>query len=169
MRKFKLEAFEKEFPFLRELLEEKSPQEINSIKIKRADENLLARIPQEYYWDGSCGVTSQWDCVSFVLEDGKILRNAVLCEGEKGSNYAHSQTSSWEGETVLEALSRLNDPNDVKYIIWEDRDLHNWQGSEVVDYYEIIICKPPKGVKYSDLIARAREKALAEVRAETNF
>jgi hypothetical protein len=169
MNKFKFEAYKKEFPFLQGILGECTALGVDSIAVKRADENLLARIPEETRWDGSLGESYSWDKVHFVLNDGTIKENAVATGGESGSNYAHSETRRWEGETVLEALSRLDNPDDVKYIVWESRDYSAWSGQETIDRYDVTIYKPPKGVKFSDLIRQAAEKALAGVRAEADF
>lgn len=166
MNYFKFQAFLKEFPFLRELGVDEN---VDSIKIRRADENLLAQIPSSYYWDGSMGVTDTKDTISFVLEDGNIIEDVVRQAGEWGSNYAHSQRKEWEGESVLEALSRLDNPDRVVYIVWVHKHLHDWVGSERESTFEVTIYKTPKGVKYSDLIRKAEEQALREVRAEADF
>jgi len=166
MNKFKLEGFFKEFPFLREL---DGVGNADSITVKRADENLLACIPSQYYWDGSMGRTDSKESVHFVMADGSILQDAVSQAGEWGSNYAYSQRKTWEGESVLESLSRLDDPDRVVYIVWVYKHLHDWEGSDYESDLKVTIYKTPKGVKYSDLIRKAEEQALREVRAEADF
>lgn len=136
MNRFKLEAFKQEFPFLNEILE----GEPTDIKIKRADENLLKATPEEYYWDGSKGYTRSKESVHFVLEDGTILKDIVEPSYESGSNYAHSQTRRHEGETILEAIYRLQRgnnlvPDAIRYIVWIKDHVSDWDGSEYEDYY----------------------------------
>lgn len=168
MNKFKFEAYLQEFPFLREILGDQTAGSVSSLAVKRADENLLARTPEERSWNGSLGATDNWERVTFVLPD-RVLKGAVAPAGESGSNYAHSTARRWKGETVLEALSRLENPDDVQYIVWEDRDYSDWSGSDLVDNYSVVVYKPPKGVTFGELITKARAQALAEVRAEADF
>lgn len=169
MNRFKLEAFKKEFPFLKDILQDKP----NRIFIKRADHNLLKSVPEYYYFDGSMGETKIKETVSFVLK-GKILQNVVQTSYERGSNYAHSQTISEEGESVLEAIYRMqlegkHNPNDIKYIVWEREYLSDWSGSEYEDNYTICIYKPPRKITYADIIKETEEKALLEVQIEADF
>ncbi|MCM8900633.1 hypothetical protein KVG29_05240 [Caldicoprobacter algeriensis] len=168
MNRFKLEAFKQEFPFLNEILE----GEPTDIKIKRADENLLKATPEEYYWDGSKGYTKTKEAVYFILKDGTILQDAVKPSYESGSNYAHSQHRYDEGETVLEAIYRLQQQfsaDDIQYIVWVRDHLSDWDGSEYEDYYYVTIYKTPKGTSYSDIIHKAEQEALQQVKAEADF
>ena len=169
MNRFKLEAFKKEFPFLQGILQ----GEPNRIFIKRADHNLLKSVPEYYYFDGSMGETKIKETVSFVTK-GKILRNVVQTSYERGSNYANSQTISEEGESVLEAIYRMQleeelDPNEIQYIVWEREYLSNWSGSEYEDNYTVYIYKPPKETTYVDIIKETEEKALLEVQIDASF
>jgi len=174
MERIKFNAYLEEFPFLREIfrtnaVDGKSALEVDRISIRRADENLLLRVPKEHFHDGSLGKSRDWERVTFVMQNGSILHDYVKRGGCESSNYAHSQTWEWEGERVIDALSRLFNPDDVSYIVWESRCYSDWEGSEHIDSYEVTIYKTPKGVKYSDLIEKARAQALAEVRAEADF
>ena len=169
MNKFKFDVYVIEFPFLRKIIGGKNALDITSIAVKRADENLLNRTPKVTYHDGGMGETNCWEKVHFVLFDGSLLPEQVAPSGSRSSNYAYSQSEEWEGESVLEALSYLENPDDVQYIIWETKDYSNWSGSETVDDYHVVIYKPLKGVSFGELIEKARAKALAEVRAEADF
>lgn len=169
MNRFKLEAFKKEFPFLKDILQ----GEPNRIFIKRADHNLLKSVPEYYYFDGSMGETKIKETVSFVLK-GKILQNVVQTSYERGSNYANSQHITEEGESILEAIYRMQleeelDPDEIQYIVWEREYLSDWQGSEYEDNYTVYIYKPPRKVTYIDIIRESEEKALLEVQIEANF
>ena len=54
------------------------------------------------------GETKIKETVSFVLKKEKVLKNVVQTSYERGvPNYAHSQTISEEGESVLEAIYRM--------------------------------------------------------------
>lgn len=169
MNKFKLEAFFQEFPFIKEVIGEKNHTKIDFIRVARIDENFLNSIPGEYYWDGSAGETSNWERIAFVMKDGTVHQDCVKTKGVAGSNYAHEGTREWEGETVLEAISSLENPDDVQYIVWEERILSDWQGQDSTRTYGITIYKAPKNKSLSEILERARKKAMAEVMAESNF
>ena len=169
MNKFKLDVLKREFPFLKEILSDKKHTEINFIRIARADEEMLKSIPEEYYWDGSAGETSNWDRISFVLKNGTVQMNCVRTKGVAGSNYAHEGTREWEGETVLEALSEIENPDDIQYIVWEKKIFSDWRGQDRTRTYEVTIYKTPKNESLSDILERAKKKAMMEVMAETNF
>lgn len=151
------------------LFETVPPHRIDFIRVRRADENLLTFCPSEYYWDGSLVEQERWQKVHFVLQDGTIIFDAVLKDGHSGSNYSGVEEKRWEGESILEALSKLDDPDSVAYIAIENYDYSWSRGDEERREYHIEIYKPPKGVKYSDLIEKAREKARAEVKTEADF
>ncbi len=165
MNKFKLEAYMKEFPFLQDLIGNEIP---DSVRIKRADENLLRFVPRYHFHDGSMGQTEVDEIVHFVLADGTVIAEAVRQSGHTSSNYAHSQTIEWEGETVLEAIDRHGVADQLQYIVQDIFDLDDWEGQ----YHrsrEIIIYKTPKGTSFGEEIKKARAQALAEVRAEADF
>ena len=174
MERIKFNAYLEEFPFLREIfrtnaVDGKSALEVDRISIRRADENLLLRVPKEHFHDGSLGKSRDWERVTFVMQNGSILHDYVKRGGCESSNYAHSQTWEWEGERVIDALSRLFNPDDVSYIVWELRDYDNWEGGEITDIYKVSVYKPPKRDSFGAILARAREQALVEVRAEADF
>jgi len=166
MNRFKLKAFKKEFPFLHDLIGDKIP---DSVRIKRADENLLRVTPQYYYHDGSMGRTEVDEIVHFVLADGTIIVDAVLQSGHNSSNYAHSQSRNWEGETVLGAIDRQNISNKLQFIVVESYYLDDWEGSEYEKEHSFCIYKAPKNTTFGAEIKKARAKALAEVRAKADF
>jgi len=168
MNKFKYEAYLTEFPFLREILGGRCHLDCEFIRVARADENLLLRKPNRHVAVGSMVDIDDRDDVHFVLVDGTIIKDAVAQEYEYYSNYAHDESYNKKGETILEALAGLDNPDAVKYIIVDE------SGYEVIDHcstklFNITIYKAPKGGKISDYIEKARAQALAEVKAEANF
>lgn len=166
MNRFKYQAYVQEFPFLQDIIGDEIP---DSVRVKRADENLLKVIPKYYYHNGSMGVSKLSEEVHFVLQDGSILHDAVKRSGHTSSNYAHSQTKEWEGETVLEAIDRHGVADQLQYIVQDVFDLDDWEGQEYHRSWEIFIYKPPKGTSFREEIEKARAQALAEVRAEADF
>jgi len=166
MNRFKLHAYCKEFPFLQDLIEDEIP---DTVRVKRADENLMKVAPQYYYHDGSLGVTEMDERIHFVLADGSIIHDAVEQSGHTFSSYAHSQKCFWDGETVLEAIDRHGVAENLAFIVVEKYYLDDWSGGEYKREYTLTIYKTPKGTSFGAEIEKAQEKALAEVRAEADF
>ncbi len=166
MNRFKLQAYQKEFPFLQNLIGNEIP---DSVRIKRADENLLKVIPRYSCHDGSMGITEISEKVHFIIKDGSILHDAVNQSGHTSSNYAHSQSRSWEGETVLEAIDRHGVAESLAFIVVEEYYLDDWSGQEYTKEYAFTVYKTPKNTTFGAEIEKARAQALAEVRAEADF
>lgn len=166
MNRFKLQAYQKEFPFLQDIIGDEIP---DSVRIKRADENLLKVVPQYYYHNGSLGVTEMDEKVHFVLADGSIIHDAVKQAGHTSSNYAHTQTKEWEGETVLEAIDRHDVAKSLAFIIVEYYYIDDWSGGEYKREYTLTIYKTPKNTTFGAEIEKARAQALTEVRVEADF
>ncbi len=166
MNRFKLQAYMKEFPFLQDIIGDEIP---DSVRIKRADENLLKVVPQYSYHDGSMGITELSEKVHFVLQDGSILHDAVEQNGHTSSNYAHSQDQYWDGETVLEAIDRYGVADKLQYIVVEYYYFDDWSGQEYEKEHSFTIYKTPKDTTFGAEVKKARAYALAEVRAEADF
>jgi len=173
MNRFKKQAFFKEFPFLGSLkgfdTETLSGEELDSLKVSRFDEETLERVPSSYYWDGSLGVTDNWQRVDLVLKDGSVIHDAVQTQGKSGSNYAYTQTQTWEGETILEAIDRHGVADSLAYVVLLAHELNDWEGSRYVHSHKVTVFKPARGVSVNALIDAARSRALREVQAECNF
>jgi len=175
MNRFKYDALKDEFPFLAQTAmsteegSKRDPKNCDGISIKRISQELLDKTPQEHNWDGSLVGINKWVRVDFVLEDGSIIKDAVKARGSSGSNYAHSETHSWEGETVLEAIYCRHAITLVKFIVWTEG------GYNVVEHYSqrdwhSTIYKPAKGSDFlRKAVINARRRALDEVKAEANF
>lgn len=166
MNRFKYQAYVQEFPFLQDLVGDDIP---DSVRIKRADENLLKVIPEYYCYDGSMGITEMDEKVHFILNDGTFIKDAVKQKGHTSSNYAHTQEQFWEGETVLEAIDRHGVADKLQYIVIEKYYLDNWSGGEYIKKYTYTVYKTPKNTTFGAEIEKARAQALAEVRAEADF
>lgn len=164
MNKFKFEAYLQEFPFLRELYNG-NHLGVDDIRVKRADENLLARVPTNSGYASAAGKRELNQSVTFVLADGTIIKDVVT------QTYDWSWGSGeWEkhtGESILEALSRVENPDDVKFIVWVETNYENFDA--VVDEMSITVYKTPKGTTFGELIEKARTEALKQVRAEADF
>ena len=166
MNRFKLQAYMQEFPFLQDLVGDEIP---DSVRVKRADENLLKVIPRYSCHDGSMGITELDKKVHFILQDGTIIKNAVEQSGHTSSNYAHSQERSWDGETVLEAIDRHGVAESLAFIVIEHYYLNDWEGCQYEKEHKFTVYKTPKGTSFGAEIEKARAQALAEVRAEADF
>ena len=166
MNRFKYQAYVKEFPFLQDIIGDKIP---DSIRVKRADENLLKVVPEYCRYDGSMGTTEMDEKVHFILNDGTFIKDAVKQKGHTSSNYAHTQEQFWEGETVLEAIDRHGVVESLAFIVVEKYYLDDWSGQEYTKEYSFTIYKTPKGTTFGEEIEKARAQSLAEVRAEADF
>lgn len=155
MNRFKLYAYQKEFPFLQNLIGDEIP---DSIRVKRADENLLKVVPHYYCHDGSLGITEMDERVHFVLIDGSIIHDAVEQSGHTSSNYAHTQTKEWEGETALEAIDRHGVAENLAFIVIEYYYLDDWSGGEYKKEYNFTIYKTPKNTTFGAEIEKARAR-----------
>jgi hypothetical protein len=166
MNRFKYQAYLQEFPFLQDLIGDEIP---DSVRVKRADENLLKVVPEYYCHDGSLGITELDEKVHFILSDGSIILDAVKQSGRSSSNYAHSQTGEWEGETVLEAINRHGVAESLAFIVVEKYHLDDWSGQEYTKEHTFTVYKTPKNTIFGAEIEKAMAQALAEVRAEADF
>lgn len=166
MNRFKFLAYLQEFPFLQNLIGDFVP---DSIRIKRADENLLKFIPTYSLHVGSMGKTKNMDRVHFILQDGTIIEDAVLHREDFSSNYAGDSPYSMDGETVLEAIDRHGVSENLAFIVIEKYYLDDWSGQEYKKEHNVTVYKTPKNTTFGAEIQKARAQALAEVRVEADF
>jgi len=166
MNRFKLQAYKQEFPFLGEIIGDEIP---DSVRVKRADENLLKIIPTYSLHVGSLGKTKNMDRVHFILQDGTIIEDAVLHREDFSSNYAGDSPYSMDGETVLEAIDRHGVADKIQFIVVESYYLDDWEGHEYTEDYNFTVYKTPKNTTFGAEIQKARAQALAEVRVEADF
>ena len=166
MNRFKLQAYKQEFPFLGEIIGNEIP---DSVRIKRADENLLKFIPTYSLHVGSMGKTKGWEKIHFVLKDSTIIDDAVLHRVDFSSNYAGDSPYSTDGEAVLEAIDRHGVSENLAFIVVEYYYIDDWSGHECTEEYSFSIYKTPKNTTFGAEIKKARAQALAEVRVEADF
>lgn len=169
MNRFRLEAFLSEFPVLQKFAEQEEIdlEEARDIKVSRLDEVFLSSRPFIRRVTGSLVDIYSGNRVFLVTQGEEFLE----VEGDYSfrSNYAHQDPYDKEGHTVLEGIDEVGVENlnpDLPIIELE-------VGLETVDHhsrgFRIILWKPSKRVNLADLIRSAKEKALAEVKAEAEF
>ena len=180
MNRFKLNALKQEFSFLKDTAllrrdgSERESDSLDGIVIKRITKDLLNHTPREHFWDGSLVGIEEWERVDFVLNDYNnpqnhiIVRDAVKCSGDSGSNYAHQGHYEWDGETILEAIDRLGMADTLLYIVISEG------GYNIVEHHSqsnwrTTIYKPAKDFNIRDAISDARIAAFKEVSAEAAF
>ncbi len=174
MNRFKYQAFLTEFPTLGEILHDwknndvRPAHDCTSIIVQRITPKLLSATPEFNSHVGSLVDIARREAVSFVLADGKVLYDCVRTQGTHGSNYAHEDTYSQEGETILEAIHRLQVASQLTLIVIVK------SGFTVVDHcstndFDVTIYKPAKEVNIQSIIHEAEQAAIQQVRAEANF
>jgi hypothetical protein len=166
VNRFKLQAYCKEFPFFGEIIGDEIP---DSVRIKRADENLLKFIPTYSLHLGSMGRTEMNERIYFVLHDGEVLHDVVVRSEEYSSNYSGDTPYSSDGETVLESIDRHGVAETLQYIVVESYYLDDWESQEYTEEHNVTIYKTPKNTTFGAEIQKARAQALAEVRVEADF
>lgn len=163
MKTFKNEAFLKEFPFIEGLIDNST-----DITVSRVDKDLLKKSFQNRSWDGSLGNDYDNYTVLFFSKDGKQLGSPSIGE-YSGSNYSHSQTVDKDGESIIEAIYRLNIQNELHYIVVCNEGKSDWEGSEYREWDKLTIYKPPKNFTINNFIKELQQEAQREVLKETDF
>jgi hypothetical protein len=166
MNSFKYQAYLQEFPFLQDLIGDEIP---DSVRVKRADENLLKFIPTNSLHVGSLGRTEVNEKIHLILSNGKVLYNTVVRREEYNSNYSGDTHYFEGGETVLEAIDRHGVAESLAFIVVEYYYLDDWEGKEYTKEYTFTVYKTPKDTTFGAEIKKARACALAEVRVEADF
>jgi hypothetical protein len=167
MNRFKFNAFVEEFPFLSELIPD-SPIDCDSIKIKRATKELMGHKPYYRGATGSLVGINDDEDVSFILNDGTIIEDAVQSELSVTHNEAHRDNEYKDGETVLEAIDRHSVTDTLKYIVSHEYG-YNIESHYSQPNFRVTIFKPSREFNWVTLIVAAQRKALEEVQAEANF
>lgn len=143
--------------------------DFNSILVKRIDESLFNFIPVSNDWDGSMGNSFSYHIIFADFGQG-FERLDVKPEGESGSNYAHSTTETYEGETITEYFIRTEELRTPKIILVFYRSKSSWGQSGDHNTLDLIIYKKAKDDNFVlNQITKAIEKVAAEVVAETLF
>lgn len=105
-------------------------QDLKTIQVKRIDPELFDFIPRENDWDGSMGCS--FDYHTIFADFGKGYEKLdVKPSGQSGSNYAHSTSSEYEGETIFEYFIRNAELRTPRTILLFYRSKSDWgQGSD---------------------------------------
>ena len=162
----------KEFPSLKEIVERDLEDSVQTswmksyFNVRRIDKNLLTKVPTEFYWTGSMVQIEEWEKVHFVLGD-KVEYFAVQPAGESGSNYAYSSHDCWSGESIVNALDRLNIKT-LPFIVVTTRSYDSVEGQEEINEYKVTVYKAREDTPalIKKLIARERFRAMVKVERE---
>jgi len=169
VNRFKFRAFLQEFPFLKEIIGEDYDRLASyysdgfNIVVRRLTKDYLLSVLRDDYYSSSLGTRAIWHRLYAVLPEQVI----PLHYRGKGRHQTQPHPESWtEGETVLEAVSRVETPDAIRYLVdvfTYDDDFDAYRRREVVVY------KHEKGVSFSQRIEEAQADAHREVRAESSF
>ncbi len=176
MNRFRAQALVKEFPVLKEVVENqvgKSEKEdvlnyfveAKNVTIGRIGKELLLSIPYNKEITGSIVGIDEGRSIWLVFRDADSYRfSQVKTKHDYSSNYAYQDSYSTEGETVIEAIDREGIPDYIYAIDY---------GIETINHYsqgfEITLYKPAKDIAISQLILQLRKQAREEIEAEGNF
>jgi len=170
MKRFRNQAFYKEFPFLSKWKEEEHEPLIfeAEISIKRLDNEILRETIDEEFRDGS--LVDYENCVRIigVLDDNSFVED-YNCGYYYESNYAHQEPRECPGETIAEWIDRMGVAERLCYII-----IHRYGHDYVSDSREerwnyLTIYKPPKGTTIQEIIDKFKEKEAKKVQREISF
>jgi hypothetical protein len=157
INRFLKKKLEREFPFLKEFNLENGVE----LKIQKARTEWLFKLtPNSYRHVGSLGETNEGLSVSFVLADGSLLRDSVKEDWTEKSNYAHEGERNGYGETVAEAISRLD--IDPIFVIIEQFKSSHWSGMDAVDDRSITVYKAVDSKSILSAANKAADRMLKE-------
>lgn len=138
-----------------------------NISISRLSREVLETVPVDEHWDGELGSSGDSTRYWIAGEDGYPVALEVRGEGEHGSNYAHSSSRHFTGESVINALCRafVGGTPPTKFILasWQEA-WSSWDGSQQWQTSEIIIYLPQ--VDVASVLAEAEAKADLAIEAE---
>lgn len=113
------------------------------VRVRKINNELLQITPSEYYWNGSLGISDRGTEVLIITD--KVIK--VGCKGISGSNSADIPRCEWDGETVLECISKNGiNPIEILAIFVSEWEIDDWAGQEYVEFFKASIYFPPKNV-----------------------
>ncbi len=146
-------SFFKEFPFLKKYIE------VNLLgekpRVERVDLELLDSYPYTAKWymkyESSVSVGSE----RFFLFDSEG-RNLGKVEQKDFKKFYFFKTGNISGETVYQALQRLENPEKVKYIVGikDFLDPDKWKDTIIKTY--MIVYKTPAGIPFSQWLSQIK-------------
>lgn len=150
---------------------------IEEVVVRKVDETFLRSVPETYSWDGSVVSINRGSSIQFItrqdheLSSGPIygFSDPVQGSGTSGSNYAHSETSEWDGESVAHAIDRLGlRPEQIVAV------LEHQYGIRTIEHYSegqrLVIWKAGKADQtIKAVIDRLYSEAADQVAAEADL
>ena len=167
-KKILLEEFNIELPklFSRDTEQNTSSySDLDSIQVKRMDENLFNFIPVDNDWYGSMGDSYEHHCIFADFGQG-YERIDVKPSVHSGSNYAHTTEINEDGETICECFIRNSELRTPKTILLFHSTGSNWGQSTDGKFWGLTIHKAPKNAFVINTITKAIEKVATEVAKE---
>lgn len=159
----KYNAFCKEFPFLHHVALDGV---CDSIKVKRMTPDFLNSTPRIDGGTGSLVSIEDGEYITIVTPSG-VQVNAVKQSESWIHNEAYTDNESWQGESILDALYRLQ-AEDCTFIVKVSGG-YNINDHCSRDNWQATIYKPAKDITIGELIAQAVARAEAQVKAEAAF
>lgn len=163
MDRFQIEAVLREFPFLGPLVKSESVEEI---KVSRISPELLDFTPKHRGATGICVNIDEREMVYLLDAQG-----AFVLEVKSEVNIRHNEANdrnepleSREGETVGEALLRIEDPDTVVWAIKIHKG-HHIEEHRSVGGYTVTVYKAPRGFTLKGWIEEQLQRARAGVKA----
>lgn len=168
---FKIRAFFRQFPFLSAIEFGGSNHRridigrVEEVHVNRIDKDFLGVVPQYDGATGSCVDIDDSERILLLDQDGNVLVEARQ-QDHIHHNEAHTDNEYRAGESVGEALLRIDNPDAVMFAVrihtgYEIRDHYSVGG------YSVTLYKAPKGFSLGgwveEQLRRASEQILATV------
>lgn len=152
-------AFQKEFPFLKQL----DLTTCDRLTVKQADIEMLEQIPTCFSVLSNTVSINEGDRV--ILFDAKgnelgtVEQDSYLIDHRNRGN-----ETVFYGESVLDAIYRLKVHNSVAYILWIEYG-HEHYNHKSTDKWHATIYKPNKNIDFRQFVVDQLTQDLQEVRA----
>ena len=155
----KFRKLNEEFPFIEETVIKNdaggnrfNPKYLDSIRIELVTPLLMGIMPQKYIWLNNREAFEnilKWQQIHFVLNNGKIIRNAVR-------QHVFSSNFDNMGETVLETIVSHKLEWDLRYIVFTQGG-YNILNNRSMPNFKATIYKLKRGTTYHQIIEEAEE------------
>lgn len=164
MNRFEKQELAKRLPIVAHLIGDRDVNDFDSIKAMAVDEELLSHTPRYSGATGSLVGIDSTEEIHFVLnrESDPFLIDAVKREIDIIHNEAHSQNEYRSGETIAEAIDRLQIADTVTAIV-KERYGYIIRDHYSVGAHSITICLPRKDTSISTYLDSQHTVATAEI------